>query len=56
MRIKLKSNEFEARQLHDREQLGRMIDVLYETFRDGICDRRGMTHAEFDAIARAISS
>lgn len=34
----------------DREQIGRFIDVIYETGREDICRSRGITHAEFDSI------
>ncbi len=34
----------------DREQYGRMVDVIYETMRDGISSGRGLKLEEFDAI------
>jgi protease-4 len=34
----------------DREQLGRLIDVIYEELRRGVCDSRGLTVEEFDRI------
>lgn len=34
----------------DREQIGRLIDVIYEEVRHGICEGRKMTEAEFDGI------
>jgi protease-4 len=34
----------------DREQYGREVDVLYETFREGICEGRGITPEAFDAV------
>ncbi|MFH1844050.1 MAG: S49 family peptidase [bacterium] len=34
----------------DREQRGRIVDVVYEMVRDGACETRGMTAAQFDAV------
>jgi protease-4 len=34
----------------DREQYGRVVDVIYEELRRGISEGRGLTEAEFDAI------
>lgn len=34
----------------DREQIGRAVDVIYETMREGVCETRGLTPAEFDAL------
>ena len=34
----------------DREQLGRLVDVIYETVRDGVCARRGLTAQAFDSL------
>lgn len=34
----------------DREQFQRIVDVIYETWREGICSGRNLTPAQFDAI------
>ncbi len=34
----------------DREQRGRMVDVLYETMRDDVCAGRRLTAARFDSL------
>jgi protease-4 len=34
----------------DREQIGRAVDVIYETVREGVCTSRNMTPADFDAL------
>jgi len=34
----------------DREQIQRLIDVIYETGREDICRSRGITHEDFDSI------
>ncbi len=34
----------------DREQFARLIDVIYETARDGVCQGRGLTTDQYDAI------
>ncbi len=34
----------------DREQMERIVDVLYEEMRDGVVDGRGITAEDFDAI------
>jgi protease-4 len=34
----------------DREQLGRLVDVVYETVRRGVCASREMTPGEFDTL------
>ncbi len=34
----------------DREQLGRAVDVIYETVREGVCASRGITTDAFDRI------
>lgn len=34
----------------DREQIGRMIDVIYEQIRATVCDSRELTEEEFDGI------
>ncbi len=34
----------------DREQLGRLVDVVYETLRDGVCRGRNLTPAAYDLL------
>lgn len=34
----------------DKEQLGRIVDVIYETWREGICEGRGFDNAHFDLM------
>ncbi len=34
----------------DKEQLGRIVDVIYETWREGICEGRGFDNAYFDSM------
>jgi protease-4 len=34
----------------DKEQLGRLVDVIYETWRGGVCDGRGLSEEAFDAV------
>ncbi|NNE08361.1 MAG: hypothetical protein HKN20_07335 [Gemmatimonadetes bacterium] len=34
----------------DKEQLGRIVDVIYETWRAGICEGRGFENAHFDKM------
>ncbi len=34
----------------DREQRGRIVDVIYEVLRDGVSDGRGMSHAQYDGV------
>ena len=34
----------------DREQIGRLVDVIYETVRDGVCESRGFDAGTFDAL------
>lgn len=34
----------------DKEQLGRLVDVIYETWRGGVCEGRGLTTEAFDAV------
>jgi protease-4 len=34
----------------DREQRGRIVDVIYEWLRDAACDGRGLAPAEFDRV------
>ncbi|MFH1681741.1 MAG: S49 family peptidase [Candidatus Eisenbacteria bacterium] len=39
----------------DREQLGRLVDVVYETVRDGVCEGRKMTPGDYDALVDEVA-
>jgi protease-4 len=34
----------------DREQIGRAVDVIYETIREDVCEARGLTEEQFEAV------